>query len=284
MEHNIMTDNGQNSRQQPLEGMRTDTRQKRLVIRVGQSSLSFSKATADGVTFVAYQLNSSISIAANLRQALQEEAILHESFNQTLVLVDTPVLMVPDGLFVESEQEDLYYHTFSRQDQQKVMNYVMSDLKCVVLFSVLKDLYTVCNDALSGVHFMPAIAPVWRHLHLRSYAGQRQKLFGYFHERRLEVFAFGQNRFKFFNSFAVNNPNDALYYILSVWKQLAMTPEHDELHLVGDIPEREVLMEEAQKFVKRVFYINPSGEFNRAAVTQLQDVPYDLMVLYVKGK
>jgi hypothetical protein len=53
---------------------------------------------------------------------------------------------------------------------------------------------------------------------------------------------------------------------------------------VGDIVEREKLIEEAQRFIKRVFYINPSGEFNRAAVTQINGMPYDLMTLFVKGR
>ena len=100
----------------------------------------------------------------------------------------------------------------------------------------------------------------------------------------MEVFSFTQNRFKFCNAYAVNNPNDALFYLLAVWKQLAMEPEHDELYLVGDIPERDQLMEEAQKFVKRVFFINPSGEFNRAPITQIQGIPYDLITLYLKGR
>ena len=123
-----------------------------------------------------------------------------------------------------------------------------------------------------------------QHMHQRSYTGTHQKLYGYFHDRHLEVFSFGNNRFKFCNSYTVNNSNNALYYLLSVWKQLGLVPEHDELHLVGDMPDDEALMNEARQFVKRVFYINPSGEFNRAPVTQIAGMPYDLMTLYVKGR
>jgi hypothetical protein len=69
-----------------------------------------------------------------------------------------------------------------------------------------------------------------------------------------------------------------------VWKQLGFEADHDELHLVGDLPDDEALIDEARQFVKRVFCINPSGEFNRAPVTQIAGVPYDLMTLYVKGR
>ncbi|MCH5307722.1 MAG: DUF3822 family protein [Prevotella sp.] len=266
MEHHIMTDN------------------RRLIIRVSPDSLSFSTREAEGVVHVSYALNCSISMAANLREALHKESMLSQPFERTLVMVDSPVLMEPTPLFREEEQEQLYHHAFSRTDQLLVMHTVLPDLDSVAIFSIQKDLYTVCKDAFERVQFMPAVAPVWRHLHQRSYTGQRQKLYGYFHEHRLEIFSFAQNRFRFCNSYTAQNPNDALYYLLSVWKQLAMSPEHDELHIAGDIPEREQLVEEAQKFVKRVFYINPSGEFNRAQVTQIAQMPYDLMVLFVKGK
>ena len=272
-----------------------DNRQKRLVIRISRDHLSFSTADASEVIYENYPLNSSISMAANLREALRTLPLLENSFGRVLVMVDSPTLMVPTNHFAEEDSEMLYRYTFTNVEQHLVLHTVLPDLNAVVLFAVQKDLYSVIANHFSmaepnadtrseGVSYSPAVAPVWRHLHQRSYTGQRQKLYGYFHGRKMEVFSFQQNRFKFCNSYAVSNPNDALYYLLAVWKQLSMEAEHDELHLAGDIPEREQLMEEAQKFVKRVFYINPSGEFNRAPVTRIQGMPYDLMTLYVKGR
>ena len=128
------------------------------------------------------------------------------------------------------------------------------------------------------------MTPVWHHLHQRSYTGNHQKLYAYFHNRQMEVFSFGKNRFKFCNTYTVNNSNNALYFLLSVWKQLGLEAEHDELHMVGTLPDEEALMNETRQYVKRVFYINPSGEFNRAPVTQIAGMPYDLMTLYVRGR
>ena len=261
-----------------------EIRQKRLVIRISRGRLSFSTADGSDVLYEDYALNSSISMAANLREALRTLPMLEDRFERVLVMVDTPTLMVPTNEFHEADAETLYRHAFTGQEQQQVMHTVLPDLNAVVLFSVQKDLRNVIEDNFSDVRYTAAVAPVWRHLHQRSYTGQHQKLFGYFHDRQLEVFSFAQNRFKFCNAFTVNNPNDALYYLLAVWKQLSMEAEHDELHLAGDIAERDQLLEEAQRFVKRVFYINPAGEFNRAPVSQIKGIPYDLMTLYIKGR
>lgn len=256
----------------------------RLIIRIGMSSLSFSTNSLEQVEWATFPLNSGISMAANMREALRSQPLAAAHYQRVLAMVDTPVLMVPIDLFHEDQVEMLYCHAFG-PSQQKVVRYtVFSDLNCVAVFTVGRDLSMVLTDRYGNVRFIPVAAPVWRHLHQRSYTGPHNKLYAYYHDRRLEVFSFGDNRFKFYNSYVVNNQNDALYYLLAAWKQAGLQAEHDEMYLAGELPDSDALTEEARKFVKRVFRINPSGEFNRSAVTQIEGMPYDLMVLYIKGR
>ena len=56
----------------------------------------------------------------------------------------------------------------------------------------------------------------------------------------------------------------------------------DELHLVGEIPERDWLKAAFQKFVKRTYVINPSADFHRAPITTIPHLPYDLMTFFLK--
>lgn len=258
--------------------------QRRLVVRVSRNSLSFSTTNGADVVYQLYPVSSGISIAANMREALRTVPMLSDEYQRVQVTVDSPVLMIPASQFDDRQQELCYYHAFTRQEQQTIMHAVLPDLHAVAVFSVWKDLCSVLADRFDDVRYMPAVASVWRHLHQRSFTGPRQKLYGYFHDHRLEAFSFVQNRFKFCNSYAVTNANDALYYLLAVWKQLGLEPGRDELHLCGDLPDGEELQAEAHRFIKRVFVINPTGEFNRAQVTQIPGIPYDLVTLYIKGR
>jgi hypothetical protein len=72
--------------------------------------------------------------------------------------------------------------------------------------------------------------------------------------------------------------------MLYTWKQIGLLAERDEIHLVGDIPEADWLTDELKKYIKRVYVINPAGDFNRSIVTQIEGMPYDLMTLFVKGR
>ena len=241
-------------------------------------------ATTNGreVDFERYPLKSGISLAANMREALQQSPMLQEDYLRAYVMVDTPVLTIPVDLFSEKDCEALYRHTFTLKGQQAVVHTVLPELNAVAVFPIQKDLLQVISERFGEVTVMPVAATVWRHTHQKSFTGPRGKLYGYFHDRRLEVYCFTQNRFKFSNSFPVNNPNDAVYFLLSVWKQLGMAPEEDELHLAGTLPEKEALTELVRQFIKRVYVNNPSGEFNRAAVTQIEGMPYDMMLHYLK--
>jgi len=257
---------------------------QRLTIRISRISLLFSTTSGGEVLFERYPLKSSISLAANMREALNSVPMLQETYNRVVTMIDSPILLMSTDQFHEEDKETLYQYTFTGQEQQAVMHYVVPNLNTVAVFSMQKDLRTVLNDRFgSALRIQPIMVDIWSHMHKKSFTGPRQKLYGYFHDHQLEIFAFTQNRFKFSNSYPVSsNPNDSLYYLLSVWKQLGMAPREDELHLSGELPERAQLLDEANRFIKRVFITNPSGEFNRAAVTQIEGMPYDLMVYYMK--
>ena len=78
------------------ENNNIDHRQ-RLVIRMSRNSLSFATVSEDNgqFTFEPYSLNSGISMAANLREAFRTQPILQQTYSHVLVMVDTPILMVP---------------------------------------------------------------------------------------------------------------------------------------------------------------------------------------------
>lgn len=267
---------------------------QRMTIRVGRGTLSFAMPDVEGhVAFQPYVVKSGVSMAANLREAFKSQDYLKQLPEKARVLVDADVLMMPVALFEEEQMDTVYGHAFPCHQQDAVFFNVLSNLNAVAISSVNKDLRLVVNDHFDDVRLITAISPVWNHLHQRSFTGSNQKLYGYVHEHRLEVFAFQQNRFRFCNSFDIKHTRDTCYFLLYVWNQLQLQPQTDELHLVGDLflnespsnlQEREEVLKELRRFLKKVFVINPSADFNRAQVTEIKGMPYDLQTLFVKGR
>ena len=77
---------------------------------------------------------------------------------------------------------------------------------------------------------------------------------------------------------------DAVYFLLYVWKHLVFDAHKDEMHLCGSILDKEQLLGELRKYVQNVYVINPSADFNRAPITQIKGLPYDITTYYVKGR
>ena len=258
-----------------------------LTIRVGRNALSFTTLDPtnleEPIVYEPYTVKSGISMAANLREAFKEMTGVRK-MEKVQVLLDAKVLMMPIEQFQESDIEQFYFHSFPQNSQLSVTYNVLPDLNAVAVFGINKDVRLVLRDNVPGAQAIHLMSPVWHYLHTRSFTGHRSKLYGYFHDKQIEIFSFHQNRFKFYNNFDASQSHDALYFLLYVWKQLNLQPEHDELHLVGNIPEREWMLQELKRYLQNAYAINPTAEFNRAPATQIADMPFDLMTILTKGR
>ena len=232
------------------------TNSKQLTIRVGNNTLSFmitDKANPEQpVQFEPYVVKSGISMAANLREAFRTFA-REIDFPSARVMINTPALMVPIEQFQEADATALYLHSFPRNDKDVVKFNVLPSLNAVCVYAINKDLLMVLTDHFDDVQLMHNMIPVWTYLHQRSFTGHRSKLYGYFHDKQLDICSFQQNRFKFCNAFETTRAHDALYFLLYVWKQLNLQPEHDEIHILGDIPDQDWILEEMRRYLKHAY-------------------------------
>lgn len=256
----------------------------RVTLRVSPGSLMFAvadKSVNEQLRFEPYVSKSGVSMAANLRDAFRTSALLQDAGDRAQVLIDAPVLLVPREEYQESSNETLYMHAFPYTEGAVVMSNPLPDLHSIALFAVNKDLKLVVDDHFRDVRFTTLMRPVWSYLHRRGAFGGRRKLFAHFHDRKMEIFAFERNRFLFHNAFYARNPRDAVYFILFVWKQLALDQQRDELYLSGEIPEDESLILPLRKYVAKVSRILAGSDFNRAPMTTLRGITFDLLTLYL---
>ncbi len=258
----------------------------RKTIRVAKNSLAFAivdERAEAGVIYEPYITKSGISLPANLREAFKTaELLLHEN-QRALVMIDSPVLMVPIEEYDAHQQEELYVHSFPETDKCAILSNPLPALNTVAVFSMNKDLKLVIDDHFPDVKVISLMQPVWNYFHQRSFTGVRRKLYGYFHDNKLEIASFDKNRFKFCNCFEAAHSRDAAYFLLYVWKQLNLDEERDEMHIVGTIPDKDWLLEALRHYLSNVFVINPIADFNRAPITKVKNMPLDMMLSFMKG-
>ena len=66
---------------------------------------------------------------------------------------------------------------------------------------------------------------------------------------------------------------------LYIWKQLGLSQENDEMHLVGNLRDRKRLLTELRKYVRKVYLIDPAMEFENQKIAEKEDVAYDAKTL-----
>ena len=260
--------------------------QDQLIVRITRRTLAFAVTdkTADAqVAYEPYTVRSGISMAANLREAFKSAALLQHGYKRVTILVDVAVMLLPIEEFQEEDMQGLYRYTFGLDDGDTVVHQILPDLNAVAVFPVNKDIKLVVDDHFTDVRITPLIRSIWTYLHRKSFIGMSKKLYGYFHDKKLELFAFSKNRFKFYNSFELDSSRDAVYFIMYVWEQLGMDKTSDELHLVGDIVDSDGLKISLSQFIRKVYINNLAADFNSAPITAVSGLPYDLITLFAKG-
>lgn len=257
----------------------------RLTIRFSRNNMAFTVGDPQEngmLVYEPYEMNMGISVAANLREAFKVSELLQSGYKRLLAEIDTPVMLMPIDDFGTQDIETLYHHTYHRQGNEEILSSILPDLNAIAVFAINKDLKLVIDDHFKDIRIQPLMQSVWTHLYRRSYAGPRRKLYAYFHEKRMEVFSFQQNRFRFSNSYEATNEHDALYYLLYIWKLTGMDVEKDELYIVGDIPYQDWLIEKVKQHLKFCRVINQEVYFNNSQLAKRTEIPYDMKAIYLE--
>ena len=257
----------------------------RLTIRFSRNNMAFAVGDPQEngmLVYEPYEMNMGISVAANLREAFKVSELLQSGYKRLLAEMDTPVMLMPIDDFGTQDIETLYHHTYHRQGNEEILSSILPDLNAIAVFAINKDLKLVIDDHFKDIRIQPLMQSVWTHIYRHMYAGPRRKLFAYFHEKRMEVFCFQQNRFRFSNSYEVENEHDALYYLLYIWKLTGMDTEKDELCLIGDTPYLNGFIDKAKQHLKLCRLINQEVYFSNSQLAKRKELPYDMKAIYLE--
>jgi len=231
--------------------------------------------SADGGSMVyePYAMKPGISAAANLRQAFAESTLLAMQHRKAVAMLDTPVMLVPEEEFDEASAEKLYRLVNTRHTADGVVFSQQHELGAVAVFAMNADLHTVLTDRFATVEYIPLLQPVWQHFNEESQKSDAATLFAYMHDKQVDLMAFRRGRFRMCTTCDTTLAEDAIYYIMAAWRQLAMRPATDRLRIAGTMPGRDRVMTELRKFVA-------DTADAEAATAADSTMPLDLQLLY----
>jgi len=259
-----------------------------LSIRLCSNGLSFctySPGQEEPFTYKAWDVNHTISLAANMKDALMNEPMLKQEYQRVNVLITTPhFTTVPVAAFQKEDIGTVYPFVFPKDKPLHVSYNVLRRSGIAIVFGLDKNIHQLLLDDFPRARFYASASTLIEFFSEKSLFGQGKKMYVYLHEKEMTVYAFEQGRMLFVNTFPVVSVADMQYYALNVWKELGFDQVDDALCIVGDSePRCTELSEKITYFLQNVSVIERGEDFKDKLTQGNQLIPYDLQTLLICG-
>lgn len=202
------------------------------------------------------------------------------------VLVCGPTTIVPDEELRHHDATQLFNSCFCFTDdaERTVFTAPLPTLHSTLLYGVKTLHVEALHQEFSAteLRFVPSLAPLLSHFAERYEASQQLRMYVNCRHRFIDVFGFDGRRLLFFNSFPVNSPDDAVYYVLALMQSLGFSASTTPCQIMGDQSMTSELLPRLQRFVKQVQGLKVKEYFDIPLLSPQTEVPFDL-VAYVKG-
>lgn len=256
---------------------------KSLSIRLCTDGFSFYVSSPEDFSFIPFSINPTVSLTANLKEAISQITALSEPYKNIYILVDSPSTILPFEFFEEEKVEQLYAFNYPHRKNYTVLYNILPKSNATLLFSIDKNAYQFLTEQFPHAYYYAVETPIIEHLVEKSRLSETQKLYVYFHGRTIHVYIFNNGKLFFANNFTYTDVNDALYFILQIWKNQGLNQFTDELHVLGDLPEEEKTLKELRRYIRCIYQNNPVTELNLKAEHANKDIPYDLQIITHRG-
>lgn len=212
-----------------------------LSIRITAGGFSFfvtESISGDSVHREDYTKRDDETLSHALGKMLVSSTIQRFVFNKVQVVVDTDITCIPLEEFNADDVDSLYQLVFDKTvaEANKVCCTQLPSIGVVGLFSVPNEVCETVWEVFPEATFTNTCSVVLE----RSLAFSQMHpetsspLFVFLQSNKMFVYSIFENQLLFFNTFTLENEQNALYFMLSVWKELKFDPRGNACHIAGD--------------------------------------------------
>lgn len=225
-----------------------------LSIRLSADGLSFSAYNPEKPQSYFYReaaFDRNTPYLASLEELFFANELFTRSYRKINVVFVTPqYTLAPAEMLPEERKAELFSMNFSVPAKRILGN--PADGDAMLLFGVNEDVYEFCSRSLINPAFIHHITPQLEVLKKQGMADGRNHLFANVHRKIVDLVAFSEGKLLLVNTFGYEQPDDLLYYILNVWRQLGMDQLKDQLSLYGIGPVCKRLARSLEVYIQNI--------------------------------
>lgn len=256
-----------------------------LSIRLSTDGFSFSiyhPQHNQEVYFSASPVNTQRSMAANVKAYLTETEELKHHFKQVNILIHTSrYTTVPLELYEDEQTDLLFYQNLPVQNNEVILCNILGKSNVVILFGLDKLTHLFLTEHFPDARLFASVSPLTEYFSHKCKQNENKRLFALFHPESMEVIGFEKEQLMLLNTFQTSGTNDACYYLLNVWQQAGFDQENDSLyiHCHNQPSQWQDFSTLLQKYIRKLFIINPQMEFNNSEMSRIKQIPFDMLSL-----
>ncbi|MCD7899924.1 MAG: DUF3822 family protein [Bacteroides sp.] len=267
------------------QGINIDfTKSKEYILSICLCADGFSFSINNPITnqilyFCQREADPSLSLVLNLKQAFKELYFLVYTYKKVnVVIVSKRFTLLPSDIFEPAQIESLFHYNQFQKENEKVLFQELKKERLVVLFGMDKTVYNLCRLYFINVNFYSQVSPLIEYFSGKSRIRHTRKIYVYLRDKAMDIYAFEKSAFQLVNSFNCSTIDDAVFYLLYIWKGLDMNQEEDELYLLGESSEKELLQKELLRFILHVKELDPAEEFS-LSIGKYNNIPFGMQLI-----
>lgn len=196
------------------------------------------------------------TLASTLSRMLLRPSIQRNVYNKVRVVIDSDSTCIPLDEFRREGLKDYYKLVFDNVDLEanNVCYTLLPQIDVVEAFSVPKDVCETVSAVYPDVVYTNSYATVMGRTaqFCKSRNLSSCPLFAYVQRAQLFLFSIFQDKLVFANSFTIEHEQNALYFLLSVWKELELDVHENPCFISGDPEPSKQLAEQARSYLLNV--------------------------------
>lgn len=227
-------------------------------IRFRPGGLSFSVSNpGEQNTFyyrdIDFACPSRLSYIEHIKEFFFVNEMMTAPYKKTNVIQVSPRYTLVPGEISMEKPSAFYAFNFSGSDGYKVLDKPVGKKNVQVVFSLEEVIYEFCFRTLANPVFVPHILPLLEYWLNQSRFGLQKHMFVNLHEKVADIVCAHQGKLLFANTFSYEHPDDIVYYIIYVWKQLEMEQLSDSIYVFGETEVKKQIMEIIRNYIRKVF-------------------------------
>ena len=206
-----------------------------------------------------------------IKNHLSENQLAGHQYKDVIVLWETQrSTLIPNALFEPAESETYFRFNHGAGTNEKILTDKLNTAEAYNVFAIPEGLEENLNFTSFRIRhhasvFIESMMVFSKHNMLPK------QIFIHVHATFFDMLVTENGRLLFYNSFAYKTAEDFIYFVLFVYEQLKLSPEHNGIILSGGILKNSGLFDILYKYVRNVDFAIPNEQFAGSYI--LKDIP-----------